>query len=80
MIDDSERDDFEQAIRTKSFDLDDFELIEKHDPPGREDIHPITGTVTIKRRSSGIERTYQAGYGSTWPAQFSDDLNNGVFG
>ena len=80
MVGDSEREDFEQAIRDKGFDLDDFELIENRDPPRGGEVHAITGTLTIKRRSTGLERTYQAGYGSAWPAEFSDDLNNGVFG
>lgn len=80
MVDASEREDFEQAIRAKGFELDDFELIEKRDPPGGGEIHAITGTVTIKRKSSGIERSYRAGHRSAWPAEFRDDLNNGVFG
>ena len=80
MVDDSEREDFEQAILAKGFEPDDFELIEKRDPPGGGEIHPITGTVTIKRKSNGTEKSYQAGHGSAWPAEFSDDLNNGVFG
>lgn len=32
MVHDSEREDFEQAIRSKGFDLDDFELVEQQDP------------------------------------------------
>lgn len=80
MILDSEKEDFEQAVRDNGFAVDDFELIEQQDLPSGGEIYAITGTVTIKRKSSGIEKTYRAGHGSTWPTEFSDDLNVGTFG
>ena len=80
MVDDSEKEDFEQAIRNKGFSLDDFELTEKRDPAQGAGVHAITGTVTIKRKSSGAKKSYQAGHGSAWPAEFENDLRRGVFG
>jgi hypothetical protein len=80
MVDDSEREDFEQAILNRGFELDDFELIERRELTGEKEIYAIAGTVTIKRKSSDIEKSYQAGHGSAWPAEFSNHLNTGVFG
>jgi hypothetical protein len=36
------------------------------------------GTVTIRNRKSGAERTYQTGHASTWVVEFSDDLKSGM--
>jgi hypothetical protein len=36
------------------------------------------GTVTIRNRKSGAERTYDTGHASTWVVEFSDDLKSGV--
>ncbi|HEX7028369.1 MAG TPA: hypothetical protein VF268_14095 [Gammaproteobacteria bacterium] len=81
MIDESEREDFKQAIRDEGLEVEDFELIEKRSPPPvGEKIYAITGTVIIKRKSNSVEKEYQAGHGSIWPTEFSDDLNAGVFG
>lgn len=80
MVDDSEREDFEQAIRRKGLDPDDFELIETRDQPHGRETYAITGTVTIKRKSTDAEKSYQAGHRSAWPAEFENDLTSGVFG
>jgi hypothetical protein len=42
-------------------------------------ISPIVGTITIKNRTSGVERTYDTGHGTNWVARFSGDLAAGVF-
>jgi hypothetical protein len=80
MVDESEREDFQQAIRNKGFEPDDFELTEKQDPPQGGGIYAIKGTVTIERKSTGARKSYQAGHGSAWPAEFEDDLESGAFG
>ncbi len=79
MIDDSEKEDFENAIREKGYEVDDFEMIENEDPPSGGVIYAVTGTVTIRRKSTSIEKLYRAGHGSSWPTEFSDDLNSGLF-
>ena len=79
MICDSERDDFEQVIKDKSFDPNDFELTESRDKPTGTDVQPITWHVTIKRKSTGIEKIYKAGHFSSWPAEFDQDLQRGYF-
>ena len=80
MVGDSEREDFRTAIVNARLDPSDFELIEREDPMRGPGIQPVTGTVTIRRKSNGSEKKYRAGHGSRWPAEFSDDLAGGVFG
>jgi hypothetical protein len=36
------------------------------------------GTVTIRNRKTGAERTYETGHASTWVVQFTDDLQSGA--
>lgn len=80
LIDQSELDDFKQAIATSGLDADDFELIEHpHENRGAE-IYAVTGEITIKRKSTGRQMSYNAGHGSTWPTDFGDDLSKGIFG
>jgi len=64
----------------EDFEQDDFELIENQDPPREGKIYAIAGTVTIKRKSNGTGKLYRAGHETAWTTEFSDDLNNGVFG
>ena len=80
MIDDSEMVDCAKAIEAHGFELNDFEFIPRQDPPGKEEIHAITGKVTVKRSSNGAEKSYSAGHGTAWTVEFSDDLSNGIFG
>ena len=79
-ISDHERDDFEQALRDLEFSVDDFELIPEDTTVTTPRVFPITGTVTIRRKSSGTEKKYKTGYGSTWPAKFARDLGGGYYG
>jgi hypothetical protein len=43
------------------------------------EVSAYRGTVTIKLRKTGTERTYETGHASTWVAQFVGDLKAGVF-
>lgn len=79
MVSDSPRENFIEAIKHNKMDVDDFELKEQSDPRRGTDIHQITGQVTIRRKSTGVEKTYASGHGSSWPAEFDDDLSQGVF-
>ncbi len=80
MVGDSEREDFRTAILRVGLDSSDFDLLEREDPMIGSGIQPVTGTVTIKRKSNGREKKCRAGHGSRWPAEFADDLAGGVFG
>ncbi|MBT5031960.1 MAG: hypothetical protein HOM55_06665 [Proteobacteria bacterium] len=79
MIDETTREDVENAIRAKGLEVDDFEIFEEPDPPGDGDLYFVKGTVTIKRKSNDIEKAYRAGHGTAWPTEIIDDLNRGLF-
>jgi hypothetical protein len=80
VLSDSEAEDFHSSIKQLGFNAKDFELSQASAPPSGGGIQPIVGTVTVKRKSTGSSKTYQAGHGSSWPASFHDDLRKGVFG
>jgi hypothetical protein len=79
MITNSEKEDVMNEIKSKGLDVSDFELIDQEDLMQGTDIQPITGLVTIKRKSTGTSRSYASGDRSTWPTQFADDLKRGLF-
>ena len=80
MISDSEMEDFNNVIQGAGFDPQDFNPIAVEDEPQGPGVQPITGTVTVHRGSTGQSTTYQAGHGSTWVADFANDLQTGEFG
>lgn len=80
MIQETEKEDFRQVIVEKRLDFSDFELNEHEDPIRGAGLHPITGYVTIHKRSTAITHRYEAGHSSAWVVQFADDLSNGLFG
>ena len=53
---------------------------EARDLPSSGSTYAVTGSVTVKRKITGTEKTYLAGHGSSWPAAFYEDLKQGVFG
>jgi hypothetical protein len=74
-----EIDDARALMREQGFDPADFEILQQADPLAAG-VSPVTGTVTIVRRSSGSSRTYEAGHGTSWLASFDLDLKSGLFG
>lgn len=79
IVDKSEKEDFHNAILAKGLDPSDFELLEWEKPMHGVDVQPIVGQVKVLRKSTGINKTYRAGHGSHWAADFVDDLKRGVF-
>ncbi len=79
MVDESEMEDFKKSISDIGLDVVDFEIKKQEDTMKGTEVQPITGTITICRKSTRKEKTYRAGHGSTWPVEFSDDLKNGIF-
>jgi hypothetical protein len=79
LIDDSEKEDFENTILEKGLNVSDFEVTEQRDPMRCAGVQPMTGTVKILRKSTRREKIYTAGHGTSWPADFSDDLDHGLF-
>lgn len=80
VLHDDEIDDFWAAVKQYGFQEKDFELKQISDPTRGSGLQAVTGSVTVRCKVSGIEKTYAAGHGSSWPAQFHDDLAHGVFG
>lgn len=80
MVSDDEKEDFLSAIQQRGFKEKDFELTEQRDPSSGPGIYTITGSVTIRCKLSGTEKTYNAGSASSWTAEFHDDLASGFYG
>jgi hypothetical protein len=83
MIDQSEMDDFKNAVREAGFATDDFDATETKtqlEPIGGDLIQEITET-TVTRKSNGVSRVYHSGDdGTAWVADFTRDLERGFFG
>jgi hypothetical protein len=77
----SEVDDFKTELKRQHRSLDEFDV--SATPQRLDDesgaVSATRGTVTIKLRKTGAERTYATGHGSTWVVQFADDLRVGLF-
>jgi hypothetical protein len=80
-IHESEAEDFETELRHHKRSEDEFEIVATQQKLFSQQagvVSPYGGTITIKNRKSGAERTYPTGYGSSWVADFSADLRTGV--
>lgn len=71
---------YRTALREHGYREEDFDLSERSDPLPCVWIMAISGEAVIKCIKTGITRYYRAGEGSTWPAEFYNDLKDGVFG
>ena len=74
MIDESELDDFRAVLREHGYTENDFELSEQKDPLPSQGVAPVTGTVTVRSKKSGIEHTYESGHNTAWVVAFEEDL------
>jgi hypothetical protein len=75
----TEDDGFYLALERAGYAAGDFEVFRNEDvPSGR--VGPITGTVMVRSRKTGIEHTYRVGYGTAWVVDFEKDLRAGNFG
>ena len=88
LISDSEMEDFDEAKLQAGFEVNDFNVVDLEDDglPLKDDEstvivqHPIIGTVTVHRISTGVSETYRPGSGSVWQQDFEVDLKAGKFG
>lgn len=67
-------------LHSHGFAAHDFEVTEERSREITEILGLPTGAVSVRRHSTGHERLYAAGIGSTWYAALSADLDSGVFG
>lgn len=72
-------DDYLSCLTESGFAPDDFELIQQRDQPTGIIYDPQSGTITVRRKSTGIERVYKLRSGNTWPSEFREDLHRGAF-
>ncbi len=79
-IEQSELDDARAELRKFGYSEDDFTF--KHVPYKHlgAGVAPIVADMVVMNTSTGKEKTYDAGHGSSWLAEFSDDLRDGCFG
>ena len=80
LIDPTEWEDFDAVCTTLGHSPGDFDFSERIDPVTGVGPFPETGTLTIKHRRSATQKSYEAGNGSAWVADFHRDLESGVFG
>lgn len=77
----TEVDNVKHELNRRQRSLDEFEVSAAphllDDETG--EVSAYRGTVTIKLRKTGAERTYETGHASTWVAQFVGDLKAEVF-
>jgi len=67
-------------LRSRGFDLADFEIAEDQDSDLVNLLGLVGGIVTVRRLSTGEERLYTTGPGSAWFAALLMDLEQGLFG
>jgi hypothetical protein len=81
-VHESEFEDFEAVLRRHKRSKDEFEIVttpQKLFSQQTGVVSPYGGTITIKNKRSGAERTYPTGgLGSSWVADFSVDLEAGA--
>ncbi|MBK8113869.1 MAG: hypothetical protein IPK44_04605 [Candidatus Accumulibacter sp.] len=80
LVQESERQDIFALVAQRGYSKDDFELVDMEDTPTTVGIYAITGTVTVRRKSTGISRQYSAGHAKAWLADFDTELRGHVFG
>ena len=74
----SELDAYQDAITVNGFSAEDFNLAQLPGP--RKVTKPIIlGIVQVTYNPTKASRSYQVCLGSSWPAEFQNDLELGVF-
>lgn len=79
LILESEREEFDKILSKNGLDPGDFLLSWQQDPRKGKGTQAVIGWVTITRTSTGGERTYTARYHTEWVADFTRDLDRGLF-
>jgi len=78
VVEPDEIDDARALIAAQGFRNDDFDFTQRADPSPNFP-SPITGTVTLTRKSNGTTKTYAAGHCSDWLTRLEADLKSGMF-
>jgi len=77
----TEMEDFQNILREHAYTNHNFQLSSRVDdrPSSSGELAPLTGHVTVKYLETGVERTYKAGHGTAWVAEFEKDLRGKAF-
>jgi hypothetical protein len=76
----SEIEDFKKTLEKYGYSEVDFKIEGNIAPsPGAGIIYPLMGEVVVTHIPSGTTRSYKAGHDTTWPIEFANDLQSGVF-
>lgn len=75
-INEDELADFRNICSDSGYSADEFKFNE-HSVTLPDKVGPLYGKVTISR--NGKSKTYKTGNGSSWPADFDEDLRNKFF-
>jgi len=67
------------VLHSWGHDAQDFEFEEDHSSALAQLFGLVGGVVIVRRRSTGEERVYAAGSGSTWVGSVLTDLSRGHF-
>lgn len=78
-MDTSEFDDFKIVITKSGYTLDDFEFNKTDQTNYNQNIYAKKGFITIKRKSTQKEKSYNTGHGKSQIPNFETDLNSGFF-
>jgi hypothetical protein len=74
-------DDFHSCLAGSGFLPDEFEVKQQRANQTAGTVYdPQAGTVTVRCKTTGIERIYKLASGNSWPADFSNELHGGLFG
>jgi hypothetical protein len=80
LIEPDEMTDFAAVLARYHLDTDDFGLSEiDTTDPQTDEIFALTGTLTVTQKSTGRQKQYPIGDGSTWVAEFQRDVIEGFF-
>lgn len=76
----SEIDDAFDELERQGFDAGSFTFNRTPYKYSGTEPAPLIADMVVMNTANGKQKTYDAGHGSSWPAEFSDDLRAGLFG
>jgi hypothetical protein len=80
LIEPDEMTEFKAILARYGLDSDDFALSEiDTTDPKTDEIFALTGILTVTQKSTGRQKQYPIGDGSTWVADFQRDVIEGYF-
>ncbi len=75
-----ELNDFARALAEHGWKAEDFAIEEEQFDPATAEVEGETGELMVSCRTTHVVCTYHLGRGSSWVADFTDDLRSGKFG